>query len=292
MAANALFRGIIGPNDFLLAIAEGDLRTEWAESVREVARQILTAGEYSEAELRGYIDATTRRKKTAQHGMSTADSDLLHLIQGRPLAVHQVTTGLARGGKYGGLYTDVPEPYQDAIRESNIKEPWAGLAYANRYTYPSGFQIKAETKAHTLTQPQAYELLLEVGWSPHWADFFTKAWAGTAATSADPHVTKASNQLWATLHRSYMNGETDDATATQTLATLGVDTTMIPEVLSLWTTEKALTRRTLTAAQVKKAYSGAVINPDTGAAWTKDEALAALVALGYSMADATTFLEL
>jgi len=43
---------------------------------------------------------------------------------------------------------------------------------------------------------------------------------------------------------------------------------------------------------VKKAYKGLVTNPETGTAWTLEDALAALIARGYSMNDATTFLEL
>jgi hypothetical protein len=86
--------------------------------------------------------------------------------------------------------------------------------------------------------------------------------------------------------------ETDDATATTTLGTLGVAAGAIPEVLALWQAERALIRKQLTPAQVKKAYRGAVVNPDTGTAWTRDDAMAALLDRGYSSSDATTFLEL
>jgi hypothetical protein len=292
MAANALFRGIIGPDDYLLAIAEGDLRTEWADPVRETARQILTSGEYSEAELRGYIDTATRRANTAKHGMSQADSDLLHLIQGRPLAVHQVTTGLARGGLYGGLYTDVPEPYQAAIRESNIKEPWARLAYANRYSYPSAFVVRALLTDGALTQAEGEQIFLDVGWTPELAHKVAVHYAPKATTSADPHINKAVNQLWTTLHRSYVSEETDDTTATTTLGTIGVDPAAVPAVLSLWQAERDLIRKQLSAAQVKKAYAEQVINPATGTAWTQTDAIDALVQRGYSVNDATTLLEL
>jgi len=43
---------------------------------------------------------------------------------------------------------------------------------------------------------------------------------------------------------------------------------------------------------VKKAYAKAVPNPATGQAWTRDDALAALIGRGYSPADASTFLDL
>src|SRR5579859_141704 len=180
-AAQATFRNIIEGVDFKRAIAEGDVRNEWADALFEVARQILSANQYAELQLRGYYDETTRRANTAKHGMSDEDSDLLYNVLGRSIAVHAVTTGLARGGKYPGSYANVPEPYRAAIQRSNIREEYAELAYANRYSYPSGFQIKSETQSGDLPQPVSQQLLLEVGWSPKWAEFFSKAWAAKAA---------------------------------------------------------------------------------------------------------------
>ena len=83
-----------------------------------------------------------------------------------------------------------------------------------------------------------------------------------------------------------------DAQATAALTTAGVPAAEIQPVLDIWQTERGLDRKPLSAAQTKKAWVEQVVNPDTGAAWTRDEALAALVELGYSTADANTFLEL
>ncbi len=63
------------------------------------------------------------------------------------------------------------------------------------------------------------------------------------------------------------------------------------DVLNLWKEEREVIRQRLTATQVKKAWGKAVINPLTGQAWTRDEALAELLSRGWSSQDANTFLE-
>lgn len=291
MAANALFRDIIGPNDYLLAIAEGDLRTEWADAVRDAARQILTAGEYAELQLRGFYDRTARIKNTRKHGMSDADSDLLYDVLGRGLAVHAVTTGLARGGAYGGTYADVPEPYRAAIQRSNIREEWAGLAYANRYNYPSAFVLRALTQGGEITGADAHQILLDVGWEPTLAAKVSAAWSGGTTSGADKHVGKAETQLWTALHRSYVAEESSDADVAPGLTAAGVPAASQAQVLALWGEERALIRKQLSPAQVKKAVAEGVTNPATGVAWSAADGLAALLARGYSQADATTLLE-
>ena len=52
-----------------------------------------------------------------------------------------------------------------------------------------------------------------------------------------------------------------------------------------------LVRKSLSATQIKKAYTTQTANPATGAAWTLQEAIARLLELGYDQADATVLLE-
>ena len=292
LAAQAFFRTIIGPNDYLLAIAEGDLRTEWAEAMLDVSRQILTAGEYAELQLRGFIDEPTRRSKTAQHGMSTADSDLLYDLLGRGVNVHQVLIGERRGGTFNGPTDQIPPEYLAALRRGNLRPEFYNLAYAARETFPSYFVTRSLLQSGAITSARGAELFAGLGWPLDVADAAATLFGGGTTATADPHVTKAENQLWTTLHRSYVAEETDDATATTALDTIGVAASAVPQILALWEQERALIRKQLTPAQIKKAYKGLVLNPATGVAWTLDDALAALIARGYSMNDATTFLEL
>ena len=290
-AASAYFRGIIEHGDYNRAILEGDTRPEWAPYILDQARQILTVTQYAEAELRGFTTEAQRRANTAKHGMSQADSDLLFNVLGRGLAVHAVTTALARGGKLGGTYADVPEPYRSALQRSNIRPEWAGLAYANRYTYPSAFVLRSLAQAGELGTTQDVEqILLEIGWKPELAAKVAPSWAPTGSTG-DTHVTKAEGQLWTTTHRSYIAEEIDDATASAALGKVGVAVGSIPSVLSLWGEERSLIRKQLTPAQIRKALNDGITNPATGAPWTIADAQAAMLARGYSQADAQVFLQ-
>lgn len=290
MAANAYFRNIIERQDYDLAIAEGDLRNEFRDAILDVSRQILTAHDYAELQLRGYLSRPERLVGTDRHGMSHADSDLLYDVLGRAPSVHQVLIGLARGAKYPAVYGDVPEPYRAAIQRSNIREPWVDIAYHARYGYPSGFQIRSEAQKGDLTEAETKQILLEVGWSPKWAAFFAEKWTGATGPVADPHVGKAQTQLWNTTHRSYIAEEVGDAAASERFALLAIPAAAQTAILDLWRSERALVRSQLSLPQLKKAYTGKVTNPATGQPWSAADVTTALLDRGYSQADASTIL--
>ena len=275
-------RGQVTATDVKVSIAESNVRNEYMDVALDLARRLLTPHEYAESELRGVHTHDEAVAGASLSGLSADDYATLFAILGRPISVHQVTTGLARGGNFGGTYDDVPAgPYRDAIRRSAVRPEYAGLAYANRYSYPSGFQIKSE--APDLGEAQTEQLLLEVGWKPSWAKTFATKWSGAAAgAKADPHVTKAENQLWTALHSSYVKDRTTDAEATTLLGELGVASAAQPEVLRLWQAERSIVRAGLSAAQIKKAYKEAT--------FTQPEAVARLVELGWSTADASVYL--
>ena len=287
-----LNRGVVTEADVQRAVSQSNLRNEYMDVVLELRRHLLTPHEYEEAALRGIITQAEADAGAALSGMEKADAELLFQIMGRPLVVHQITTGLARGGTFGGTYGDVPEPYRDAIRRSNIRPEYARLAYANRYTLPSAFVLRSLVQSGDLTETEGRELLLGIGWPPDLAQKVAAKWAGGTGSSGDGHLSKAQTQLWTTTHRSYIADETDDASATDALEAAGVAAGTIPQVLALWQHERTLRRKQLTPAQVKKAYANGVTNQDTGAPFTRDDALAALVERGYSVQSANEFLDL
>lgn len=290
LAAQAFFRDIIGPNDYLLAIAEGDLRTEWAAPLLDVSRQILTAGEYVEGQLRGFSTAAQRRANTGKRGMSTADSDLLYNISGRGLNYHDMVRAEARGGVFQGSTTDIPPSILDSLRRSNLRPDYYNPAYHLRYTYPTVFVIRALTQAREWDYDTAHEALLGLGWRPDWAQQTAQAWAGGTGATADPHVAKAENQLWTTQHTSYKAGESDEAEARDTLTLLSIPDAAQTQILTYWDREREITRKQLTPTQIRAAVRKNVVNPATGAAWTVPDAQARLTAMGMSLADAQTFL--
>src|SRR5215831_12427250 len=250
LAAQALFRGIINHNDFLLAIAEGDLRTEWANTLRDAARQIPTTDQFVEGHLRGWITEQDMHDGAALHGMTPDNADLLFKTKGRPVTFHEITTGLARGGQYPSTYDDIPEPYRKSAQESDIRPEWADLHYHNRFIYPSAFVLRGLAQSGDLGGQAAVEqVLLEIGWKPSFAQQVSTAWT-SGGSSGDTHVGKAQTQLWNVTHKSYVDERISAATATTALEAAGVDVAAVPQVLSIWNTERNLVSAGLSAAQI------------------------------------------
>jgi len=283
---------ILTDTDYEITIARGDLYPAYADPVKEASRQILTAGEYAELQLRGYITAEQRRALTHQHGMRAGDSDLLYDVLGRAPSIRQAYIGLARGAKYDGGPQDIPSPYLEAAQRSNLRPEWYSIAYENRYSLPSAFVTRALLTDGAISEQRGEEIFLHSGWPPDLAALVANHYAGGTGTTTDKHVTSAQTQLWTTTHTAYKNGEIDWAEAAQNLTALGISAADQNAIKTLWDAERDTYRKQLTPTQIKKAWKGAVVNPATGVAWTKDDALAALIGRGYSPNDANTFLEL
>jgi hypothetical protein len=277
-----LNRGKITEDDFLRGVGESNLRNEWGPPMLNLRRRLLTPHEYEEAALRGVLTSEEADAGAALVGMEQADARLLFEIMGRPLNVHAITTGLARGAELGGSYDDVPEPYRDAIRRSNIRPEYAKLAYANRYTYPSAFVIRSLAQSGELDAATVKQTLLDIGWIPELVDKVVPAWTATSGGKGDSHVTKAQTQLWGTIHKAYVDDEANEAQARSALDALGVPADSQTAVLALWDHERTIVRRGLTPTQIKKAIG----QPGKDAAWANER----LLELGYDAADVATFL--
>lgn len=243
-AASAFFRGIIAQGDFNRSILEGDVRPEWAPFILEQARAILSPDEWAELNLRGFATKAQFYAGTALHGMSQADSDNLFDVKGRPLAVHQITTGLARGGVYDGPTAAIPAEYMAAIRESNIRPEYYNLAYANRYTLPSAFVLKSLATSNDLTQAQSEQLLLEIGWPPDLALSVSTVWAGGSATTA-----AQKKQTLSHLTAEYLSGALTRAALTTALMALGYTAQQASDEIDLaeFTATKAVRTKATTA---------------------------------------------
>lgn len=291
-AAQSLFRGILERTDFNAAIAEGDIRPEWAAAILEHARQIPSVADYVNAHLRGWITEAAMHEGAAKHGMSAADVDLLYLRTGRPAAPGQLATAAARGidGPAGRPLDR--EQFLKAIAESDIRPEYGPLLWETRFLYPPLFQIGRLVQANAIDADTAASWAVKDRYPPEVVRPLTEYWRGLGGSTTDPTETKARTSLLTATHRSYVNGESDDAAALANLDVLGVPEAAKSAVLGLWANERELVRRQLTPAQVKKAWKGGEVNPATGAAWTRDDATARLIGMGYSANDASTFLDL
>jgi len=290
-AAAAVFRDIIEPQDYQRAIAEGDVRNEWAQAIFETARQIPSVADYVNARIRGWITEAEMNAGTARHGMSPADTHLLYLRTGRPAAPGQMATAAARG-IHGPDGTPMDrKQFLKGIAESDIRPEWGPMLWESRFLYPPLFQLTRLVQAGAIDADTAREWAVKDRYPPEVVTALHAYWTAPSAAKADTHLGKAQTQLWTTTHRSYLSGESDDATATAALQAAGVTAATAPAVLALWQHERDLVRKQLTPAQVKKAWAKVVRNEATGAAWTRDDAIAELIQRGYTHADATTYLD-
>lgn len=292
MAAQANFRGILSDNDYLLTIARGDLFPAYADPVREASREILTADQAMEGVLRGWWDMQTGFNLAAMHGMTQANAQRLYEIRRRPMTVANITKALARGGTFDASQAPFADPYVSSVHEADLGPEWYDLQEHLKYSYPSAFVIRALLKDGAIGAAEASQIFQYEGYPPSLADLIANHYAAGSGVAADPHIAKAQTQLWTTTHTAYKNAEIDSTEAQANMTTLGITPAAQTEVMTYWNAERDTFRKQLTPAQIKKAWSGAVVNPATGVAWTLDDALAALIARGYSPNDAHTFLNL
>jgi hypothetical protein len=216
--------------------------------------------------------------------MSDADSDLLYDVQGRGLSLHSAFIAERRGGVFRGPTDAIPEWAMFQLQRGNLRPEVYNLAWAGRESLPSAFVIRALLTDGAISEARGEELFMDMGWPAWLPPLVAKHYAAGAsgAATADPHVTKADNQLWTATHSSYVKDRTDDALATTNLQLMGVAAGAIPDVLTRWQAERAIQRAGLSAAQIKKAYGEAT--------FTQPEAVARLVELGWSAADAGVYL--
>jgi len=179
-----------------------------------------------------------------------------------------------------------------AIAQSDIRPEYGPTLWDARFLYPSLFQLSRLVTAGAITADVAADWATKDRYPPEVVDVLRAFWRGGTTASTDAHVGKAQTQLWTTLHRSYIAGESTKTAARPVLASLGMNTAAQDAVLALWDTERGLVRKQLTPAQIKKAYTKGIKNQATGATWTRDDALAALIERGYATTEANEFLDL
>jgi hypothetical protein len=282
-AASAVFRDILLKVDYDRAIAEGDVRNEWADAIFETARQIPSVANYVTAHLKAWIDEAEMNAGVARHGMSKEDAHLLYLAAGRPAAPGQMATAAARG-------IDGPDgvpmnraQFLKGIAESDIRPEWGPMLWDARYLYPPLFQLTRLVQAGAITADEAADWARKDRYPPEVVTALHAYWTTlTDGEPQDPRVKLATSQAIAALKRQFMLEQTDEQGVTNGLQTVGVSAASADQILNLWTYERLWTEKPLTPANVKKAYKAGD--------FPIDEAIARLVAQQWSSADANTYL--
>jgi len=281
-AASAYFRGIIALPDYNRAILEGDTRPEWAGAILDQARQIITAHDWVELHLRGWATQAEMYAGTALHGMSKADTDWLFKVLGRPIPIHQITTGLARGGTYNGPTADIPEVYLHSLQESNQRPEWYNLSYANRFSYPSLFQLNALVKAQAIDAVTAEDWATKNGLAPEVVTALGVFWRSETGASPASSTKSATTSAVRAIQKAYVQGNTSQAEATAELTKLGQDAASLPALFTAWNVSKTAYLQGLSNVQIRNRFRNQGL--------TEAEAVALLVDRGLDAATATAYL--
>jgi hypothetical protein len=289
---SAANRGLADRATFDQAIREGHTKTKYTDLAWALRQPVLSAQTYRTLYLKGWISVAEMNAGGALHGYTPEQMNLLYLEAGRPAAPGQMATAAARGiDGPDGRPMDRAQ-FLKGIAESDIRPEWGPMLWETRFLYPPLFQLSRLVTAKAISADLAAEWATKDRYPPEVVDALHAYWSQGATATADPHVGKAQTQLWTRTHSSYLAGEITEDDARTALAAAGVAAGAVDDVLAVWNHERDLERKQLTPAQVKKAYTKGVTNAASGAVWTRDDALAALIGRGYSPADANTFLEL
>jgi hypothetical protein len=285
-------RGIIDQATFDQIVAEGHTKTKYTGDLEQLRRVLLTPGTAVRARLKGHIDDAEMHSRGAAWGYTADDMDLWYQAEGRPATAHQIHIGYMRGATLAGAANE-RDAIDIAVKQSDIRPEYSDLIYAGRDNYPSLFQLNRLVQANAITAQTAGEWATKSGLNADVVKTLEAYWGGlSGGATTSPYLSKADTQTWNTMHRAYLGSVIDAASVAQGFDLLGVPVADRQPILNRWTFERDLERKRLTPAQVKKAWAESVVNPATGAAWTRDEAVAYLIELGMSTADANVFLDI
>lgn len=209
-------RGIITEAAVEAGIREGHRKTKWIPAVKELRKAVLSATQYVDARVRGWIDDGAMYDGGALTGHSSEQMDLLFKNHGRPLSWHQIWIGLQRGGVYDGPVGDLDPAFLKGLQESDIRPEWYNLAWAQRYNYPSAFVLKSLVSGGDISSAEAEKVLLYEGWEPTFAKTVSTAWGQPTSSAAKPKALTAA-EIRAAEHK----GAITHADALERLEALG-----------------------------------------------------------------------
>jgi hypothetical protein len=292
-------RELIDEDSVDAGLREGHLKTKWSQAYKRMRWNVLGAAEYAGLHLRGWITQDEMYKGGKLTGHTKDQMDKMYLNRGRPLAPVQAFTAWARGAPHpkGLGYTDRAGTFDEqdflkALQQSDVRTEYGPILWHNRYAYPTLFQLGRLATAGAITPERTREILKFERYEKQEIDALVGFWTKDVAAKADSHVTSEQNRLRTTTHSSYLSGEISKTVARNSLTVAGVASASLDAIMRIWDTEKNLIRAQLTAANVKKAFNKGGKNNATGQKWTRDEALAALIELGWAALAANDYLDI
>lgn len=276
-------RGIITQAELAQGVREGHIKTKYVDEYLESLKRVLSAPEYASLHLRGWITEAQMNAGGALTGFDAEAMRLLYLNRGRPATTRQVHIGWARGGRLEGAGSE-REAFEKAVAQSNVRTEYTELLWAQRYTYPSAFVIRALASDGTFDRDTTEKVLIESGWNPDYAALAADKWAGaTAAGPTAKWADRAASRVFTEAWNDYLDGNADEDALRALLAAVGAGAAEQDSIVQLADAVLANTIRDLTQAQILKLYKKSV--------WTREKAQAALEGANMTSQDASDLLD-
>lgn len=295
--AEMLHRRQLTPDQFDDLLKALDYAPTWRAKLRTIAQRIPPISDMIRFAVREVYSPDIRAElgldtdypaeftaEAALHGMNRERAGQYWAAHWRLPSAQQGYRMLHRGQ----ITTD---QLKTLLRALDYPEIWRKRLENIAYNVPGRVDLRRMLAAGVIDPGEVHDGYKRLGYTETDATTLTKFAVELAKPESHSFIPKAEGQLWTTLHRSYVMNESDDATAVARLSLIGVPAADHARILELWRAERRLVRRTLSPAQIRKAYVKGLNNPATEQPWTLVEALAALIDLGYSPEDADVFIQ-
>jgi hypothetical protein len=314
-------RGIIDQATLIRGILQSRVRNEWIPALLGYQFQPMTTADAIDAAVQNHLSVDQARQIALLNGLEASAFDPLAATAGEPLS----KTEMLRLFRQGKVTVD---QVKQALRESRLKDKYVDTALELSVQIPPLFTIRAMITSGSITDEQAAELLHEDGYQ----DFVIKAVIHSAHKQKTVKVKELTEGMLSALYQEqaitavqfreqlkahgytdaeavqiqqiddwriakanrdnaishlrsmYVGGKIDSAKVQAELNALQVPSDMRDKLMADWDLERSATVRMLTEAQIVAAWKIGIIDAA--------HALARLIHLGYTGADAGILLEI
>lgn len=156
-----------------------------------------------------------------------------------------------------------------------VAAAWAGASSSAAGKDETAAQLRAEYEGYLLSEAELRQALAALGYAG--AEIDREVHLGDAA-----RVKSYRDKALEAAHKSYAASQLTSSDVQGYLARLHISAEAVADLLEIWNIERELTRKTLTAAQIRAAYRRGTL--------TEAEALIDLEEHGYSATDARVYL--
>jgi hypothetical protein len=277
-----LRRGLVDEGTYRQIVREGHTKVKYTDALLGLRNEVISARDAAELWLRGWVTEAQAKAIGALTGYDAQSMEWLYLNRGRPATTRQVFLGLRHGAKRGDPAGDIDPDYLAAVKNSNLRPEYANLLWAQRYTYPSLFQLSRLVQAGALTVERGKQILWFQGYDQPDIDALGEYWGQASGPVAQKWLDRARGRLFTVAHNEYQDESIDAATAQALLVRIGATAAEAARVLEVWDAERGVNRLELSPTQIKKAWKAGLYDHDT--------AIAELVERHMTEEDAATFL--